>query len=103
MILPVATSREERFIQNEELFRSANERLRERAEVIVAPRQSIPFLCECIDDTCMARIDLTLEDYDRIRSDDEHFVIAPGHPRLEGERVIAERGHFLIVTKEDVH
>jgi hypothetical protein len=98
----VATSREERFVENEHVFRSANERLRERAETIVPPRQTIPFLCECVDETCMARIDMTLEDYERVRSDDEHFVITPGHPRLDGERVVEEEDHFLIVTKEDL-
>jgi hypothetical protein len=89
-------------VENEELFRRANERLRERAELISAPRQSIPFLCECIDETCMARIDLTLDDYERVRSDDNHFVIAAGHPLLERERVVEEDDGFLIVTKEDV-
>jgi hypothetical protein len=97
------TSREDRFIENEELFRKANERLRDRAEVTAAPGRSIPFICECIDETCMARIDLTLEDYERVRSDDDHFVIAPGHPQLDGERVVEEEDHFLIVTKEDLN
>jgi hypothetical protein len=89
-------------MENEELFRSANERLRERAEVIAALGRSIPFFCECIDETCMARIDLTLEDYERVRSEDGHFVIAPGHPQLDGERVVEKEEHFLIVTKEDI-
>lgn len=96
-------SREDRFIENERLFRFANERLHGRVEDIVEPDQSIPFLCECIDETCMARIDLTLEDYERVRSDDDHFVIAPGHPQLDGERVVEEEDHFLIVSKEDLN
>jgi hypothetical protein len=37
-----------------------------------------------------------------VRSDDEHFVITPGHPRLDGERIVEEEDRFLIVTKEDV-
>ena len=48
----MATAREDRFVENEKLFRTANE------------DQSIPFLCECIDETCMARIDLTPHEYD---------------------------------------
>ena len=54
----MATAREDRFVENEKLFRTANEALRERVEDSVGPDQSIPFLCECIDETCMARIDL---------------------------------------------
>lgn len=95
-------SREDRFIENERLFRFANERLHGRVEDIVEPDQSIPFLCECIDETCMARIDLTPDEYEKARSDDEWFVIAPGHPRLEGERIVEVDEHFVIVSKEDV-
>ncbi len=98
----MATAREDRFVENEKLFRTANEGLRERVEDVVEPDQSIPFLCECIDETCMARIDLTHEEYQMARSDDQWFVIAPGHPRLDGERIVEEEDHFLIVTKEDV-
>lgn len=98
----MSTARQDRFVENEKLFRSANERLHQRVDDLVAPGQFIPFLCECIDDTCMARIELTSEEYEEARSDDEHFVIAPGHPRLDGERIVEEAGRFLIVTKEDV-
>ena len=98
----MATAREDRFVENEKLFRTANEGLRERVEGSVEPDQSIPFLCECIDETCMARIVLVPKEYEKVRSDDEHFVIAPGHPRLDGERIVEEEDRFLIVTKEDV-
>lgn len=98
----MSTARQDRFVENEKLFRSANERLHQRVDDLVAPGQFIPFLCECIDDTCMARIELTSEEYEEARSDDEHFVIAPGHPRLDGERIVEEADRFLIVTKEDV-
>ena len=51
----------------------------------------------------MARIDLTPQEYEIARSDDQWFVIAPGHPRIDGERIVEEEeDRFLIVTKEDV-
>lgn len=96
------SSRERRLVENEKLFRRANERLRERAERMIEPGEFVPFLCECIDEKCMDRIDLTLEDYERVRSDDEHFVIVPGHPRLDREKIVEEEHRFLIVSKEDV-
>ena len=98
----MTTAREDRFVENEKLFRTANEGLRERVEGIVEPDQSIPFLCECIDETCIARIDLTPQEYEIVRSDNQWFVIAPGHPRLDGERIVEEEGRFSIVTKADV-
>ena len=72
------------------------------AWLLVEPDQSIPFLCECIDETCMARIELTPKEYEMARSDDEWFVIARGHPLLDGERIVEEEEHYLIVTKENV-
>jgi hypothetical protein len=98
----VSTARQDRFVENEKLFRTANEGLRERVEGIVEPDQSIPLQCECIDETCMARIELTPREYEVARSDEEWFVIARGHPLLDGERVVEEEDHYLIVTKEDV-
>ena len=98
----MTTSRQDRFVENERLFRIANEGLRERVEDIVEPNQSIPFLCECIDETCMARIDLTPQEYEIARSDDQWFVIAPGNPRLDGECIVEEEEHYFIVTKENV-
>jgi len=102
MLADVTISREDRLIENEKLFRMANERLRERAENIVEPGQSIPFLCECIDETCMVRLDLTTAEYEETRADDQQFLIAPGHPRLEGERIVEKRDGYYIVSKEDV-
>jgi hypothetical protein len=36
----MTTAREDRFVENEKLFRSANERLRDRVEDIVAPESA---------------------------------------------------------------
>jgi hypothetical protein len=98
----VATSRNERLIENERLFRTANEALREAVEPVVAHKGSIPFFCECIEETCMARLELTLEDYNRVRAYDDQFVVIPGHPLLDGERILEESDGFLIVTKEGI-
>ena len=42
------------------------------------------------------------QEYGIVCSDDQWFVIAPGHPRLDGERIVEEEDRFLVVTKEDV-
>jgi hypothetical protein len=61
--------------------------------------KSIPFLCECMDDTCLARVELTLEEYEGVRSRENRFVIAHDHPRLPGERIVQENGSYQIVEK----
>jgi hypothetical protein len=93
------TGREQRMVENEELFRTANERLQEHVAERVASDQHVPFLCECTDDLCMARIELTLDEYARVRADANHFVIEPGHPMMERERVVGQNQRFWVVEK----
>ena len=52
-----------------------------------------------MDDTCLARVDLTLEEYEGIRNHENRFVIVHDHPRLPGERVVQENGSYQIVEK----
>ena len=59
----------------------------------------IPFLCECMDDTCLARVDLTLDEYEGIRRHENRFVIVHDHPTLSGERIVEENGPYQIVEK----
>jgi hypothetical protein len=91
-------SREKRLAENQRAFRIGNERLRGALRK-TAGRKSIPFLCECMDDTCLARIDLTLEEYEGIRTHESRFVIVADHPTLPHERVVQENGSYQIVEK----
>jgi hypothetical protein len=92
------SSREKRLAENQRAFRIGNERLR-RALETTAGGESIPFLCECMDDTCLARIDLTLEEYEGIRTHENRFVIAHDHPTLPGERIVQDNDSYQIVEK----
>jgi hypothetical protein len=91
-------SREERLAENQRAFRTGNERLRGVLET-AAGSEPVPFLCECMDDTCMARVELTLEEYGDVRTHDSRFLIVPDHPTLPGERVVQENGSYQIVEK----
>ena len=86
--------------ENEELFRTANERLRKQIENTVQPDQVVPFLCECMDDVCMKRIDMTLGDYRQVRASDDTFAVAPGHAAPRGEVVVEEQDAFHVVRKD---
>jgi hypothetical protein len=77
-----------------------NERLRGALETMVGA-EPIPFLCECMDDRCMARIDLTLDEYAGARRRENRFVIVRDHPTLPGERVVEENGAYQLVEKEE--
>jgi hypothetical protein len=52
-----------------------------------------------MDDTCLARVDLTLEEYEGIRTHENRFVIVRDHPTLPGERTVRENGSYQVVEK----
>lgn len=83
------------------MFRAINERIRELAvRFEQAPGDSVSFVCECADETCVERVHLTKEQYDDIRAIPARFVLVPGHevtPLVE--RVVFRSEQFVIVRK----
>lgn len=55
------------------------------------------FRCECGDDGCSCAITLTLTEYEAVRGDATHFVVARHHENPESERVIEENDRFAVV------
>lgn len=92
-------TRDERCAENQYRFNDANDRLREIVRDRVEPETKVPFLCECADDTCLARVDLKLEEYESLHEEAGVFVIIPGHPRINGEVVLQREPGFEQVRK----
>ena len=88
-----------RISQNEIVFREVNERLRELGESFSLVSEVGTFVCECADASCTERIQLTLADYERVRSDPKWFVIVPGHEERDYERVVEQSEDYAIVEK----
>jgi hypothetical protein len=94
------TPREERLVRNETLFRQVNERLKELGESFSVVADKADFICECSSERCTEQISLTLEDYERVRSDPTHFVVVRGHEVPGIERVVyALRDDLVVVDK----
>ena len=91
-------TRQQRVAKNEAVFRQVNERIEEVNEAFDADEPS-DFLCECGDDNCTEPVSLTLAEYEQVRSNPTHFVIAPGHDIIDVERVIAQNERFAVVEK----
>jgi hypothetical protein len=89
------TLRETRMAANEAFFRSVNERLEDRTPATTV----LIVLCECADDECAQRIQLTRSEYEDIRSDSTQFVIAHGHADPEIEEVVLRTDRFEMVRK----
>ena len=93
-------SREERLVENEETFRAANELLADAVERSAQRTSKIPFLCECADDLCLGRVELTLTDYEGVRAHQDRFVIIAGHLQAEAEHTVGTLGAYELVEKE---
>jgi hypothetical protein len=93
--------RQARHKENQEVFRSANERLIGVVENHGAAADRVPFLCECADEECMGRVDLTLDEYRELRSHERLFVMLPDHPRTAGEEVVEQRNGYDVTHKPD--
>ena len=65
-------------MRTEEIFRSANERIAEKGREL-GWRFPVPFLCECSEQRCFGRVELTLEEYKRVRSHPQRYLTLPGH------------------------
>jgi hypothetical protein len=88
-------SREDRIARNETLLREVNERVKE----VIPAEGGIQFICECGDEACVEQVTLSVEEYERVRSDPVEFFVKPGHQVPEVEDVVEEHDRFLLVRK----
>jgi hypothetical protein len=92
-------STEERLVQNQESFRHANERLGRAVASAEFDGKVIPFLCECADDRCLGRIELSLVQYDDAHLLPNTFVVLTGHPLSEAEEMVEDMGLYQVMQK----
>jgi hypothetical protein len=91
--------RAERVAKNEILFRQVNERILaiENDRWRVDP---VDFMCECGNMECTRVVQISVDDYERLRSDASHFGVIPGHELPEVEQVVERHETYLVVEKE---
>jgi hypothetical protein len=99
----------ERQSRNEALLREVNERVAEVDKAaeennLAAEETMYEFLCECGaggGDTgaCVECVLMTIDEYEQVRSQDDRFVVYPGHETEMLESVVARTGRFVIVDK----
>jgi hypothetical protein len=90
-----ATLREKRLAANEAFFRELNQRLERQTP----DSETLIVLCECADEDCAQRLELTHREYEAIRSNPTQFVVTHGHADLEIEEVISRTDRFEVVRK----
>lgn len=91
----------ERLAKNESIFREVNERIHELNRGFSFGNDDVTdFVCECSDQSCFVPVRLTLGEYEQVRSEPTHFLIAPGHawhPQVES--VVRFSDRFQVVEK----
>ncbi|HEY6963220.1 MAG TPA: hypothetical protein VI408_15145 [Gaiellaceae bacterium] len=83
--------------RTESAFREVNEAIAKTALRFEA--EEADFVCECADPECAHRITADLDDYDEVREEPTHFLVAPGHEEPSIERVVARGGDYNVVEK----
>ena len=96
--MEIADLSAERVARNDATFREANEAIRGRAAHLEAELERVPFICECADLRCTEIVRLTLVEYEAVRADGRHFLMAHGH--ADGG---AEREHTRVVEELPSH
>jgi hypothetical protein len=101
-------ARLKRKARNEALIREVNERIAEvdkaADEGNVAPEQALfEFLCECGGEDsqlgCEERVQMTIQEYEEVRSQDDRFAVHPGHENEALEWVARRNERVVIVDK----
>ena len=89
-------------------MREVNERIEQvdKADdaTSVAPEETFfEFLCECGGDdgdiACVEHVQMTIEEYENVRSQNDRFAVYPGHEQEELEWVVAHNDRFVVVDK----
>jgi hypothetical protein len=59
------------------------------------------FVCECSDQGCAEALEIGAAEYERIRADESHFVVFPGHEQPESNRVVERSSRFVVVANAE--
>lgn len=89
---------ERRVAGNEALFREANDAI-ERGLWPGEQHPVVRFRCECARLDCSTAVEVSLDEYERVRSNPRRFVMVSGHELPEFDAVVERRPGYLIVEK----
>ena len=86
----------ERLARNQALLRKVNERIEKNAD----DNDAVVFSCECSRTECMSTVQLSVAEYERVRSNSTWFLVKPGHDIPQIERVVSRDDGYVVVEKE---
>ena len=88
-----------RAARNEILLRDYNERIEAHHGWVNPPFAE--WVCECADEKCVEPVELSIKEYEAVRAEPTHFLVAPSDehvsPRIE--HVVRREERYWIVEK----
>jgi hypothetical protein len=93
------TERQTRLAQNEAVFRAVNERIEALNEAFAVVTETFDVVCECADSGCIKQIRVSIDAYERFRSDATLFIVARGHEVPNLEDIIEKHNDYSVVRK----
>jgi hypothetical protein len=96
----VEGKKQRRAAASEATIRDVNEGI-ERGQWPGEEDKPVGFRCECARLGCNQLIELTVHEYEEIRTHPRRFVVVPGHELPDVETVIEARPGYVIVEKRD--
>jgi len=97
----VSDERARRVGLNEAIFRQVNEQIRDLNRDFETDEGTMIVICECGNADCTERLELRVQDYERVRSDPRHYVIAKGHEIPSVETVVEQADGYDVVQKDE--
>jgi len=89
--------------RNEALFREVNERIVEFETGLGGYERDdsllVRFVCECPREDCSEVIEVTREQYERVRDGSRRFLVLPGHEDGDIAKVVEQHSTYLVVEK----
>jgi hypothetical protein len=89
-----------RAARNQTLYREVNEKIEGLNEAFAEVLDAgSAWICECADTECTRPLEMTLGEYEHLRTHPDRFAVAPGHVYPDVERVVDETDRYQIVEK----
>src|SRR3954453_5821745 len=94
-------AREARAARNQSLFREINERIEDLTPGFGSALPVDEWICECANDACTERVQMSAAEYEAVRSSGDRFFVAPSddHVWPDVEEVTARNDRYWIVEK----
>lgn len=93
--------KQRRAAANEATIRDVNEGI-ERGQWPGEEDTPVGFRCECARLGCNQLVELSVREYEEIRSNPRRFVLAPGHEFPDVETVVETGAGYIIVEKREL-